>query len=228
MAKKKKSEMEYSHQVFWGVVVINLITGTYASIPSDIDTIVRVLIFYINLLVVALTGLFIFRKTTKNIFIVFNIILILTGWFVLKPYNDSSLIKNEAKTSGFANPQIETEYRKQIDLVLQAGNALTRRKMYDGNTSNGATLGHLNRSFYPKLTDWRNSVAENIPEVYSIYFYTEEDTNNFYQRYVKKNNYDPAGYKEKYIGNLYNTTFESLKFLRDNPLFYVKLEHIHN
>ena len=107
--------------------------------------------------------------------------------------------------------------KKIIYPILIEGNELKKVKIYDGNHSNNAPLGHLNRSSYPKLTIWRDGISKKLPHFLGKYFLTEADTNIFYNKYVKKKNFDPAG-KEELVGNLFNTTFESLKFLMDTPL----------
>ena len=239
MAKKESlkssvgPDMPYSHQIYWYVVVILGVSGVSALIPPDIDTIIRVDIAYFYFLGIGLSGLFVFRNLirAKSFFIIFNFALIFLGVFFLKPYNDKSLIHSAksdlTESQNEILSQIASNYRHQVDEVLEEGTELKRPKHYDGNYSYGAVSGHLNRSGYPKLANWRNSLAEKIPKVYSIYFDEEKNTDEFYRKYVMRKNYDPAGHEEKYIGNLFNTTFESLKFLRDNPLFYLRLENIH-
>jgi hypothetical protein len=222
------TEMSYSHQVYWYVVVVSGVTAIFSLIPPDIGTVIRVDLGYGYLLAMAVLGLFVFRdsKKVRFIFMIFNQLLILIGAVYLVSYNNSFLIPvSKVEKSDTPKAQMEillqigTRYSKQFNSVLQEGNLLKQPEVRDGGN-------HLNIDLYPKLKIWRTTVADKVPAVYSAYFKTDEVTKKFYKIYVRKKDYDPVA-KEDLTGNLFNATFETLKFLRDNPNFYLRIKRVH-
>ncbi len=101
-------------------------------------------------------------------------------------------------------------YRDQLTLLYNEGTALkTVPVRRDGG-------GGVNVDLYPELKKWRKDLPDRVPKIYKYIFETEDDSNKFFLKLSVKG-FIPANNGEE--GDLYQSTFASLEYLRDHQAY---------
>lgn len=213
MGEEENSNMGYGHQVFWFLGMASCIAVIIAVIPlSDLNSMTRWQICYVAMSIPFIWFLFLAKARLLRIALIvldIGLVSIAGIYLFLNSYTQSILNKQQK-----ANLNVGEKYRDSINKVLEEGNELIKIRKYDG-------AHKFNRDLYPEVKEWRNSISKKLPWAYAKYFLTEEATNAFYSKHVRTKTFDPAAERDK-RGNLFNTTFESLIFIRDHPLCFTE------